>query len=298
MRSQSIPVCPWAAKASFARLNGREPKNPALADSLPYPDVFIFHPKVGTFLTAKGLWMEGMAKAYLAEGQWMLTLDADEFIDLPQGFSTLPELTRFMRARGQETMPALLIDLLPAPDTSPEAFETVETDFQRLFDHHVWVEAEIAPDYANSAPIKWTFGDFARLSWSLDTRYHAYGTFDSLRKIPLIQFRAGRHINQGFHTLHYSDNTPNPGAEIWDADLVLPIRHYKLLKLFSTASRERMAAMLASSKASQYHARTAENIAKIFGSGNGDSIQQAMSLPSRPLSEGILRSLVPRGFLK
>ncbi len=271
---------------------------PALADSLPYPDVFIFHPKVGTFLTAKGLWMEGMAKAYLAEGQWMLTLDADEFIDLPQGFSTLPELTRFMRARGQETMPALLIDLLPAPDTSPEAFETVETDFQRLFDHHVWVEAEIAPDYANYAPIKWAFGDFVGLSWRLDTRYHAYGTFDSLRKIPLIQFRAGRHINQGFHTLHYNDGTPNPGAEIWDTDLVLPIRHYKMIKLFSQASRERMAAMLASSKASQYHARTAENIAKIFGSGNGDSIQQAMSLPSRPIADSLLTTLDPRSFGK
>lgn len=267
--------------------------SPPLAETLSYEDVFIFYPKVGSFLTAKGLWMEGMAKAYLDEGQWMLSLDADEFFDLPEGFDTFPDLTRFLRARGQETMPALLIDLVPSPDVSQEELERVETDFKEIFSHHVWVEDEITQDYANYGSIKWAFGPYAEISWRLDTRYHAYQTFDSLRKIPLIQFRKGRHINQGFHTLHYNDGTPNPGSEIWDTDLVLPIRHYKLLKLFSTSARERMAAMVANADNSAYHARTTENIAKIFGTGGEEQMQRVLALPSRPLADNVLRKIIP-----
>ncbi len=52
-------------------------------DLLPDADVRVFRPKVGSFLTAKGLWLEGLMKAHLPEGGWALVVDADEFIDLP-----------------------------------------------------------------------------------------------------------------------------------------------------------------------------------------------------------------------
>ncbi|QBF34265.1 glycosyltransferase family 2 protein [Thalassococcus sp. S3] len=266
-----------------------------ISESLPHPDVHVLRPKVGSFLTAKGMWMEGMMKGYLQEGQWALTLDADEFMDLPAGYDSFPDLTRVLRARGQETMPALLIDLVPDPNVSPEALERVETDFLDVFSHHVWIDTPIDDTYRDFDPIRWGFGPFAQISWQLDTRYHAFQTLDSLRKIPLIQWRTGRHINQGFHTLHYSDDTPNPGSEIWETDMVLPIRHFKLLKLFSTTARARMAAQVAAADTSAYHARTTANIAKIFGGGE-EQMQRVLALSSRPLTDDLLTNLDPRTF--
>ncbi|WP_170295156.1 glycosyltransferase family 2 protein [Paracoccus aestuariivivens] len=267
-----------------------------IAELLPYDDVHVFHPKVGRFLTAKGMWIEGMMKGYLNEGQWALTLDADEFVDLPQGFSTIQELARTLRERGQETMATLLVDLVPDPEATTESLTRAETDFLELFNHHVWVDQPLSKEYAQHGPIKWAFGPYAELSWKLDTRFHAFGTFDSLRKISLAQFRKGRHVNQGFHTLHYNDGTPQPGHEIWDTELVLPIRHFKLLKLFSGEARKRMAAMVAEASSSAYHARTTENISKIFGDGGEQQMEKVRNLPCQPVSRMLLHSVIPKNY--
>lgn len=262
-----------------------------ISELLPYEDVHVFQPKVGRFLTAKGLWIEGMMKGYLSEGQWALTVDADEFIDLPQGFSSFQELARSLRVRGQETMAGILLDMVPAPGVSIESLGESETRFLELFDHHVWVEEPAPATYKLHQSVQWAFGPYAELSWRLDTRFHAFGTFDSLRKIPLLQFRKGRHINQGFHTLHYNDGTPPPGHEIWDTDMILPIRHFKLLKLFSNEARSRMTAMVKTSVSSEYHTRTTENIQRIFGSDASTQIKTLLAQPSQPLSHGILQAV-------
>ncbi|MCA0922773.1 glycosyltransferase family 2 protein [Pseudooceanicola nanhaiensis] len=267
-----------------------------IGQTLPHDDVHVFRPKVGNFVTAKGLWMEGLMKAYLDEGQWALTLDADEFLDLPEGCETLPALGRLLAERGQDLQAALLVDLVPRPDVTPEELDRVETDFLSIFDHHVYIDSPIAKTYAQAGSIKWAFGPYAQLSWHLDTRYHGFGTFDALRKIPLIRHQAGRHLNQGFHTLHYTDGRKEPGHEIWDTDLVITLRHFKLLKLFSTTARTRMAAQVASAQNSQYHARTTANIAKIFGDGGEDKLHQILALPSRPLADSVLRGLKPMEF--
>lgn len=267
-----------------------------IRQSLPQADVHVFHPKVGSFVDSKGMWIDGLMKAYLEPGQWALTLDADEFLDLPVQFETLSDVVRELAARDQDLLPALLIDMVPGPAVSADRLTKAETDFLSLFDHYVFVQDPLSQDYAASREVEWGFGPFKSLSWHLDTRFHGFGTFDALRKIPLIRMRPGRHVNQGFHTLHYTDDTPEPRHEIWDTDLILPIRHFKLMKLFSTAARDRMAAHAAISEDSPYHARTTANIARIFGAG-GDRVEQVLALPSRPYSDRFLLSLDGRAFL-
>ncbi len=264
-----------------------------IREALPHEDVHVFHPKVGNFVTAKGMWLEGLMKAYLDQGQWALTVDADEFLDLPVKYPDFGALVAHLEETGHDMAPALLIDMVPGgPDDDG-------TGFLERFDHYIYADGtEASDDYAANGSVKWGFGPYRSLSWRLDARYHAFGTFDSLRKIPLIRTRQGRHINQGFHTLHYTDGTPDPGSEIWDTDLVLPIRHYKLLKLFSEAARAQMAAHVLDADASPYHSRTTANIARIFGAEDGDQVARILSLPSRAYSDNLLRMLDPRAFLE
>lgn len=267
-----------------------------IRDSLPYEDVHVMRPKVGSFVTAKGMWLEGLMKACLKPGGWALTVDADEFLDLPDPYATLPELTGELARRNQVTMPGLLIDMVPGPGFSDSAMADNPQAFATQFDHYGFVQGPVGEDYAQISSIDWAFGPYKALSWALDTRYHAFGTVDSLRKIPLIRWREGRHLNQGFHTLLYTDDTAPPRTEIWDTDLLLPIRHYKLCKLYTPEARARMAAHVAQSEHSPYHARTTANISRIFGEGAQDPRAAIAEVPCRPYSDGALKRLDPRSF--
>ena len=267
-----------------------------IASVLDRPDVHVFRPKVGSFATSKGMWIEGLLKAYLPDGHWALTIDADEFIDLPEGYADFPALVAALAAEGLDHLPGVLVDMVPGPEAAEADLARAEADFERLFDHFVSVETPPDADYLARPSVQWGFGPRAALSWRIDTRFHAFGTFDTLRKVPLVQLRARRHIDQGFHSLHYTDGTPAPGAELWDTDMALPIRHYKLLKLFSEQARARMSAQVASAKTSQYHDRTTANIARIFGDGGAAQTRKLMSLPSRPYADSFLRNLKPRDF--
>lgn len=265
--------------------------------TLPYEDVHIFHPKVGTFSSSKGMWIDALVKAYLAPGQWALTLDADEILDLPDAYASLPELGRVLRDRNIDAMPALLLDLVPGADVDQQTLSEVSHEnFYDIFNHYIFLNTPAEKPYVDYHMIRWGFGEYADLSWQLDTRYHAFGTFDSLRKIPLFQARSGRHVNQGFHTLHYTDGTPNPRDEIWDIPMAMTIRHYKLLKLFSKNARAQVLKNVVQSNDSQYHARTSQNIARIFGDGNEEASKTLMSLPKRPISDGFITNIDPRDF--
>ena len=267
-----------------------------IRETLPHENVHVFRPKTGTFVTSKGMWLDGLMKAFLRPGDWALTVDADEFLDLPAAHKSLPDLVAALEAREQDMMPALLVDMVPRADAGADALKEAETTFQTLFEHYVYATDDLSDSYAVAPSITWGFGPYARLSWHLDTRFHAFGTLDALRKIPLFRVAPGRHINQGFHTLHHTSETADPGHEIWDTDMVLPIRHYKLLKLFSEAARGRMAAHVADAAASPYHPRTTENIARIFGSDTGEQAAKVLRLPQRPYADGVLQALAPRDF--
>ncbi|WP_422018760.1 glycosyltransferase family 2 protein [Roseibium sp.] len=268
---------------------------------LPYSDVHIYRPKVGNFLTSKGMWMEALMKAYVSEEEWVLTLDADEFFELPINFKSFGQLTKTLANAGRSYLPALLIDLVPGQLPEKTDWLQFQNEFFQVMDHYVLIDEPVSDEYKRTSSVEWAFGEYAKLSWMLDTRYHAFGTFDSLRKIPLIQHLPGRHLNQGFHTLHHNDKTQDPHTDVWESDIVLTIRHYKLLKLFSGNLREQTAKLGepgVGSSSSQYHARTAANISRIFGGNVEEKIKSIMELPRHPIDDCFLQSLAPKKFKK
>jgi hypothetical protein len=222
-------------------------------------DVEILRPKVGTFRTAKTLWLEGVMKACLADGAWAMTIDADEFLNVPVPYHNLRDFIAGLKDAGRDFAPGILLDMLPAPGTSLSSLEKANERFDSMFDHFCFRNTLPSEEYISHRSIKWGFGPYAQISWRSDTRYHAFGTFDSLRKLPLFRYRKNRHLNQGFHTFHYIDGTKSPGNDIWDGTTILPIFHYKLVKMFSSEKSEEMISM-----ASGYHSRTKDNILKIF----------------------------------
>ncbi|WP_210526572.1 glycosyltransferase family 2 protein [Rubellimicrobium arenae] len=261
-----------------------------LRDTLHEPDVHVVTPKVGTFLTAKGLWLEAMMKLCLAPGDWALTVDADEFVDLPEGLPDFAALARRAEAEGKEWTSGLLIDMLPAAPASLEDLDRDPASFEDVLTHCCLAPTAPSPDYLAHPSIRWGFGDWAGLSWALDARFHAFGTFDSLRKVPFLRYRTGTHLNQGFHTVHYTDGTPPLGSNLWSGPLVLPIRHYKLSKLLTGAAREHLSLQVRTSGARQYHSRSAANIWRMLGP-DAQQTDKLLALPAQPYPEGFLRAL-------
>lgn len=239
-------------------------------------DVHVFHPKVGTFRTFKTAWVEALMTYFLPSDAWALTIDADEFIHLPIDTDSFTALTARLEQEGQDFMPGLMIDLLPAPGTSSQVLQHAERDFLQLFTYCGNADGLPPESYRNHASIAWAFGPYAALAWQVDVRNHAFGTFDSLRKIPLLRWQPGRHLNQGFHTLHHTDGRAQPSHEIWERP-ILPVHHYKLVRLFSDQARAQMLRV-----ANNYHARTKENLSLIFGGDGKGAMARLRDLPTRP----------------
>lgn len=236
-------------------------------------NVLVVRPKVGDFRNAKTLWIEGLIKAFVPEGNWICTLDADEMLQLPNGFSDLRQVTQQLEDNNQEFATCLLLDMLPDPSLMPSDFVRAENEFESILTKFCFKNEAVSAEYAEHRSIKWGFGPHAEISNRVDARYHAFGTFDSLRKLSLFRYRQNRHLNQGFHSFHYLDGKPGPGADIWETPLILPIFHYKLAKLFSDVRRTQML-----NNASGYHARTGENISQIFGSNITKALSQISAL--------------------
>lgn len=264
-----------------------------IKEILPFDDVIVAQPAAGNFVTSKTLWLEALMGGIPGDGHWVLTIDADEFVDLPAPYTSLPALTKHLTEEGLDFAPGLLIDMVPGDFDADFESRLSAEGFQHVLDHFACVDGPPTESYLSAPSLQWAFGAFASIPWSLDARYHAFGTLDTLRKIPLFRTRPGRHLNQGFHTLHYTDGTADPGTEIWERDILLPIRHFKLLKLFSEAERLRMAAQVEAPSQSQYHERTTDNIRRIFGDGSLSQVERLMSLPRRAYVDGVLNVVRP-----
>jgi hypothetical protein len=258
-----------------------------VCESLPYPDVHVFQPEAGSFATAKGMWIEALMKRFLEPGMWALIVDADEFLDIEPHFDSVEQLVASASAQSLDFLPALLLDMVPDEASAPTAAEDARISFSMRFPDHCLFPGPPARDYVSHASISWGFGEYAALSWAFDARFHAFNTFDSLRKIPLIRVRPGMHINQGFHDLHFTDGSRRIGTEFWAKDLVFPLRHYKITKLFSQHLR-----VAAIKHRLNYHHRTAENIATIFRGDDADTISSLLSLPRQKYTPQAFRAAV------
>jgi len=220
-------------------------------------DVTVLQTKTGQFQVAKALWLQAAAKAVTREGAWLLTVDADELVQLPARFSTFADLIAELDRTGKSFAPGLLLDMLPSdPSFAVDPSQPFDT-----FDSFCWRDDLPVRDYFLKPSVDWGFGLDAPISWRVDVRYHAFGTFDSLRKIPLLKYRHDWFFNQGFHTLRgfdgYEHNEITP--KMFEDDILLPIFHYKLSKLWEDSARQEMLA-----KSVSYDGQTAQNIKKIF----------------------------------
>lgn len=248
-------------------------------------NVLALRPKIGTFRTCKTLWMEGLIKALVPAGTWLCILDADEMLQLPAPFGTLGDLTGHLAQQGRDFATCLLLDMLPDLRMPPDGTDISEDDVTATFGWFCDMPGPASQTYRETGSISWGFGPYADLSWRFDARFHAFGTFDSLRKLSICRYQPGRHLNQGFHSFHYTDDTPQPGPDIWTLNPIVPVFHYKLVKLFSDAHRSRML-----QQAEGYHARTQQNIGRIFGEGAEGAVAKLASLAShlRPASDALL----------
>jgi hypothetical protein len=248
-----------------------------VSEVLPYEDVHVFRPEAGVYATGRGMWLEALMKYFLSPGMWAVTVDADEFLDLPPGHDSLASVAAQATEIGQEFVPAILVDMVP----SAPAEELLGGDFDFAMEHfsdHACVVQPISGDYATQSSIRWGFADFSELSWALDARYHAFGTFDSLRKIPLLRYGPGLHLNQGFHDLEFTNGASLPARIIWSSPVVLPIRHYKMTKIISEALIAKTLAY-ATSERHEYHPIAAANISTIFGRGQRHAFDALLGLP-------------------
>jgi hypothetical protein len=83
-------------------------------------------------------------------------------------------------------------------------------------------------------------------------RYRINASLDSLRKFPIIRYRKGMHLNQGFHDLIIDAKKRSP-QDLVRLDLI-PILHYKLWVLSQAEDAEAARGFEA------YHHETSENL--------------------------------------
>jgi hypothetical protein len=236
-------------------------------------DVHIFRPSIGEFRTGKGLWLEILLRRAVIEGEWVLVADVDERVDLPPGIEDFSDLVRRLQDFGFERAPGLLVEMLPNP--SIEESDSINNPFP-AFDHRCEITRPISAEYARNPSIRWGFGLSPELSWRVDARYHAYGTFDSLRKIPLFRHRLSRHLHDGFHAT-YIRGTKGFVPEPIEEGVLLPVRHYKMMKLlFEEDSRASLQV------AQGYHPRSSENVSQIFSGNEASRLASLRSVPSVP----------------
>ncbi len=222
--------------------------------------VFVFRPNCGDFRTCKTVWISALMKIYLSAGCWALTVDADEFLDVPECFGgKLSNVVESAEEKGQQLVPGLLVDMVPEETNTASRALASGQSFLKIFSHHYWDEYEYDIEYGASAPVQWAFGAYWPTSSRIDIRYRLFGTIDVLRKIPLIRYSPTVVLNQGYHDVRNAKTGAGVrAAELWADGQALPIRHYRLVHLFS---EENLARTRQQSQVRHvYHARTTDNL--------------------------------------
>lgn len=250
----------------------------SLATKMKSDGVFFFRPKVGSFYTCKIAWLMALMKAILAEGEWALLVDADEFLDVPT--ADAPDLTSMVgiaEAAGHDFIPAILIDMLPRDPLIVRERLAAGADFATEFDHHYYDPRAAHRGYSSHPAIRWAFGKHWRTSLSIDARCRLFGTVDVLRKVPLIRFRDDIILHQGFHDLRAEGRKLSP-KRAWTPEIALPIRHFKLVKLFIEEGRHETS--FQASIPDVYHSRTTAHMARWIESDVADLARKVASLKS------------------
>ncbi|RUO51099.1 hypothetical protein CWE25_11870 [Idiomarina fontislapidosi] len=218
------------------------------------PDIMVCKPRVGDFKNFKRHWIKACASMLQQTGSWMVTVDSDEFVDPPKGYSTLANYVSDTKASHKQIF-GLLIDLLP--DSISDSKVTTENYIETMT-HCFCRPRNESYRYQDYPSIKWAFGDNWPVSFAFDIRWRLFGTFDSLRKFCLVRFEPSMMLNQGFHSVKRGGNEVNPKIV---AHHITPVRHYKFVKKLADHTQ----GFAASAK--NYHARTSGNLQRIAETG-------------------------------
>lgn len=200
-----------------------------LVHTLTDDDVYIWKPKKGKFRFAKAFWLELLLRTYGIH-HWVLTVDADEYLDLEVGnknTKTLRTLIEDAKAAKLKYYTAFVFDLVPN-----ETYAAAILNGERIpiegFDSVHYLNETPPAHYIDHPGNKWSYGQSTDLVYKVDSRYHLNKTFDGLRKIPLFYMDKTIHLNQGFHDLIVK-GIQRSNTEFLRDD-ILPMRHYKLYK--------------------------------------------------------------------
>lgn len=181
------------------------------------------------------MWRNEIPHRYF-RGQWAVSVDADEFLRIPSGFSTLPQFLEALDARGFDAVAAVMIDCYPETlagffDLGPPATA------KELFDRYPWFDrgpyirwsaGEKRPKVINGGVRERLFKQYGistrsyfKPSWTVLARrirslFGGDRNIQSIHKIPLVKWRSDRWYEHS-HTL----NAP-PAA-----GLLLALSHYK-----------------------------------------------------------------------
>ena len=253
---------------------------------LPYADVHVVRPRAGGFRSSKTLWLREAMATCVTEGQWVLTVDADEFLDIP---ASLAGLLGRAEANRQALLVGMLVDMLPNSSFVAEPHRLSPADTLSVFNQRLAAGGR-SNEYASHKAIRWAFGRHWKRSFEIDARYHLFGNVDVLRKVPLFRFRQRIRLHQGFHALFVGDKNINIKRHFKNG--ILPIRHYKLVKLFDEDLR------LGISRYAQqdhvYHDRTKNNLARMVAFSGSELRSKVRALRTVEYNKFLFESPITR----
>lgn len=207
------------------------------------PNVYCFVPRYGEFAYAKSFWVELIAKAFCVD-QWVLTLDADEYIILPPitpihsrdyKEKVLPFIAQVADQNSLQYFPGLLIDCvsLRRPvdadiECSNPCIQSIHTIFNSQSIYFRQSPCTPPSDYSHHPTSVWSYGSHSQLPFQYDLRFRYNASIDCLRKFPLFKCSAGVSLNQGFHDIRIDGVRRDPDVEL-SKGMIIPIAHAKLL---------------------------------------------------------------------
>lgn len=198
------------------------------------PDVHIWRPEAGKFRFSKAFWIELLARNYCLE-QWVITVDGDEYIRLPEGNNDKHTQCRFHHLIDYAERHSLfyfcgfLLDLFPAAEDYTTASQSAPIALSK-FAHYQFRKNGIPPGvYKKNKGSHWSYGEHCGWAYQIDIRYRVNRACDSLRKFPFFCYNTSMNIHQGFHDL-LIDGKSRSWEELGRRDL-LPILHHKIYNL-------------------------------------------------------------------
>jgi hypothetical protein len=198
------------------------------------PDVHVWRPNAGRFRFSKAFWIELLAGNYCL-GQWVVTVDGDEYIQLPEDGTAGDKRCRFQqlidyaRRHSLTYFCGFLLDLFPAAENYEPASRNTPIAWSEFSHYQFRENGKLTNVYRKHEGSHWSYGDYCGWAYRIDIRYRVNRGFDSLRKFPFFRYDPSVNIHQGFHDLLINGKSRS-WNELGRRDL-LPILHHKIYNL-------------------------------------------------------------------